>query len=575
VDRKKQTEHQAVRTWRQPSDEFIQKYQLSSSELQSVPDAVLLIIHWFEYALPWVLTKEEQSRAEDWSGRPADDLADLYRWTQALDSSQFEELSSLVKIRDHMLVILERYKENHETRQINWRYHTAHVVADALSKDEFPSPSEAPTGAPLWVRRLYALLDELHTWTEGQEGKPALHAERSQRLLSYRLPSHRPQYTFAEMKASMIASADGPRLHHWTDVQDDAAIRHAIDERSPLEVKFRYSALLQWFPDQRQDAQKELSPDQLREKAYGILKNSLREMGLMANMSFHLCMAALLEQAYPEIALDDLITAVGLDPRSTEARVEMRGQMWHWLRVFSCWEIIGRRKGIYKDPDTKKLIDLQATEALFHISGREDPDGETTFALYDSRPPIVVVLARSAWLNKVADNARILAYFGDIRKLAVIPGGKTSGAWARAIGMALNQIWREEATRTEVVAVGEDRKLTARCRPLTRRELLTMFTPTPSVEEVLGGSSPKRVLEYWSGAIAFLKRDIIGYISEPEPPSERKGRYTVWLDQEVDIRPAQEGVADIAVMAKRAATGRKKRGRPHTARPRGDSKLGE
>jgi len=563
------------RTWRRPSVGYM---GMTEEVLATAPDSWLIAWSWHERAFTWLKENREDdphalylSTTALLKSVPPDDRA---AFDAAIGRRQAEQAALGVPAEPldtdpFALLVNKGPFAGRGLRMVKYaqRANMELRFAELLDHKE---PTPPPPDAPRWTWRLYHLVRDLHEIFQGTEQQaeqdaPSQSVDRTRTLL----PHVRPQYTFAE------ANADAPRLHHWMPLQDEESMRHAIEEGAPLEVKFPYSALLQAFGIAGPDEQSGLSADQRRQKVYGVLKDALCEMGLTANMTFHICMAALLEQTYPEIALDDLIAAVGLDPRSSEERGEMRSQMWHWLRVFSCWEIIGKRKGTYRDPSTRQLIDLQATESLFHISGRKDPDGDAPFALYDSRAPLIVTLARSAWLDRVAGNDRILAYFGDIRKLAVIPGGKTSGAWARAIGMALNQIWREEATRTEVVAVGEDRKLTARCRPFTRRELLTMFTPTPSVEEVLGGSSPKRVLEYWSGAITFLKRDIIGYISEPEPPSERKGRYAVWLDQEVDIRPARDGVADIAAMAKRAAAGRKKRGRPHTTRPRGGSKLGE
>lgn len=53
---------------------------------------------------------------------------------------------------------------------------------------------------------------------------------------------------------------------------------------------------------------------------------------------------------------------------------------------------------------------------------------------------------------------RILADFGNVRKLAVIKAGKPSGAWAQAIGLALQERWRERASYPQPVRVGDDRR---------------------------------------------------------------------------------------------------------------------
>jgi hypothetical protein len=250
-----------------------------------------------------------------------------------------------------------------------------------------------------------------------------------------------------------------------------------------------------------------------------------------------------------------------MTPRSRTERLKMRAQVWRWLVIFSCWQIIGLRKGAYRDRDTGRLLDLRSESPLFHIDRREYAVGEQ-MALDDSTVPVEVTLLRGTWLNQWARDDRILNYFGNVRKLADIPGGQPTGAWARAIGMALFQFWREEVSRVSVVPVGDERTLTARYRLFSRRELLDTFPPEPSVDDILHGANPKRAVTYYKGAIAFLRKGrVIGYYQEPPPPSDRQGWGRAWLDQKVEARPVAEDMKDVALMAARAEAGRKARTR--------------
>ena len=91
---------------------------------------------------------------------------------------------------------------------------------------------------------------------------------------------------------------------------------------------------------------------------------------------------------------------------------------------------------------------------------------------------------------------------------------------ARALG--------ERSASADVNRVGEDSVLTVRFNPFTRRELLDVFPPNPTVDDVLRGPHSKRAQSYWREAIAQLRRaKAVGYYRELEPLSlTRKG----WAD---------------------------------------------
>jgi hypothetical protein len=65
---------------------------------------------------------------------------------------------------------------------------------------------------------------------------------------------------------------------------------------------------------------------------------------------------------------------------------------------------------------------------------------------YDpGQPPVAITYNAGPWIQQWRGNHRVLSYFGDVRKFAALPAGKPSGAWAQAIGLALQQWWREKS----------------------------------------------------------------------------------------------------------------------------------
>ncbi len=86
--------------------------------------------------------------------------------------------------------------------------------------------------------------------------------------------------------------------------------------------------------------------------------------------------------------------------------------------------------------------------------------------------------------------------------------------------------------------------------------LTEYYIANPHVEDILNGPNPKRAQEYWDGAIKHLKRKgVIGSYT-PKAPI-RDGDKSAWLDQPLDIRPANEGLRDTIEIAK--AQARRKR----------------
>jgi hypothetical protein len=219
--------------------------------------------------------------------------------------------------------------------------------------------------------------------------------------------------------------------------------------------------------------------------------------------------------------------------------------------------VIGARRGRYKIGG--KWVDTISHDALFVVTGVERPEQP---ALDMSTPPLTVSIVAGPWLDRFRGNWQILSYFGDVRRVAAIPSGKTPGLMAQSIGLALQQRWRELASYAEVH--GKDGQAVVRFQPFTRSYLLNLFPSGTHVEDLLRGNDPNRTRRYWNEAIGLLEEaGVIGSYRELEPlPAGRQGWQKGWLDQPLDIRPARadaEVVAEIAGSAKAARRRQKKR----------------
>jgi hypothetical protein len=361
------------------------------------------------------------------------------------------------------------------------------------------------------------------------------------------LPSNLPQYTFAELKAASIAMADAPHWRRWTEIEGEEALRHGVPG-SPLEVKFIAGPTARWLglPNSRAS-----------------LWEMLRSLGIRATLAYHVCIATALEQSSVTIALDQLIAAIGQSPRTRADRELMRREVWQYLAVFDAWQIMGRRKGVYRQRGTREPKDLTTFSALIRLTER-GYSGQLALEPND-RPPDEVSFVAGPWLDQARGDPSILSYFGDVRRLAAIPAGKPSGAWAQAIGLTLQQRWREMAASADIGRVGEGKRITTRTQHFTRRSLLDLFPPAPTLDEALQSAhrNRHRVQEYWQEAIGILKQQgIIGFYCEVEPlGGNRYDWVKAWETQPLDIRPSDSGKLAIAQIAAQAQAAQKARAR--------------
>jgi hypothetical protein len=224
------------------------------------------------------------------------------------------------------------------------------------------------------------------------------------------LPTDLPQHTFPEAKVAAMALADGPRLRRWLPVEGELALRHRVSEREPLQTKLLGAPLLDWLG-----------------QAHTLegLQDELRQLGLPAVLLLHVCLGAALESAsdqrlFVRHSIDEMVRAIGWQPRSREERAEARRKVWRWMAVFSALQVIGKRAGRYKDPDTGDAYDLTSRSELLHIAERLDAEQLS----YDpGQPPVAITYNAGPWVQQWRGNHRVLSYFGDVRKLAAIPAG--------------------------------------------------------------------------------------------------------------------------------------------------------
>lgn len=358
-----------------------------------------------------------------------------------------------------------------------------------------------------------------------------------------RMPEALPQATYPEIAALGYAVTDAPTRKGWREAPGGAALVYSR-ERANLQVRFT-------LPTQG-TLEAPAAPDlwALLQLAGGV------DTYLLAQVGAYLA----LRETQVTITLDDLIRLIGWQPRSTKERESMRGAVWQRLKVIDGLTIHGLRPGRYSDPDTGQAIDLTSQDALFRITGTRLP-AQGSFD--PEQVPLEVTFVAGPFIDTHRGNPQVLTWFGDFLPIAGIPGEKPSGAWARSVGLALNQCWRMQAARAQVTHPGEDNALTVRTRPFTRRELLTLFEPSPTAADVLEGPNPARARTYWRDAIKRLElAGVIGYYKEAAAKLPRYGWADVWLGVKLDIRPGlewQEQTAAIAEAAKRAQKRRKRK----------------
>ena len=392
-------------------------------------------------------------------------------------------------------------------------------------------------------------LPDLRVLTTPREQWGTLGVEEVAIPVFQRLPAHIPQATFPEWKGTMLAIADGRTGQYWEGVEGDSALAHRRPDGTPNYVIFQPDPERAWWGT---------------EVTHSLLLEELKQFDPEATMLALVVVGEILREGTARLDIDTLVKAVGWEPRSVEQRAEQRRKVHRWLRNFAGLKLGGTRRGVYRDPMTKEVLPMDSYGALFHIDEISLPAQRTLLPGFAT--PLGFELSAGKWLKPHLGNRQILTQFGEVRRLANIPGGKPSGAWARGIGIALQQGWRQQAARVKVSHAGDENRAVVHFQPFTRKELLGLLNFPPDVNEILAGEHPQRAVGYWNEAVKLLREaGVIGPgrddYRELEPlPETRQGWGAAWLGQTLQIRPGPketEDVVEIHTAAQKAKRARK------------------
>jgi hypothetical protein len=208
-------------------------------------------------------------------------------------------------------------------------------------------------------------------------------------------------------------------------------------------------------------------------------------------------------------------------------------------------QVIGARRGRYKDKHSGKEIDTVIRQAPWRIHSTESPDQPSLFPSDDVPVRVEIVMSRE-W-TELLTSPQFAQYLPLGESLGAIPGNKPSGAWARVIGLALANFWRRNPRAAFDGSI----------RP-TRRELLDRFPPkTGTVESVLYGPHPWRAVEYWYGALKILVRS--GFVAgggeaaytaaEKRKTMPRQEWQEDWLEENIELYPGEDMAHSLNVRA--------------------------
>lgn len=380
------------------------------------------------------------------------------------------------------------------------------------------------------------------------------------------LPAQSEDYaiqTSQEVDALMRAASDGKSGQGWTTDENAATRSHGV-------------------PGARHHVQIALSDD---ERAQGVPLQVLEDLTVAQDPDFNftlLYVSQLLAPSSPIpqnmaavewIDLDDVMSKIGFDPRSTKERLEMRRRVWRYLMFGARASIVGQRSGQYVDKRTGERIETVIDSPPWAILEKEKPAQPQLFPEIQETPLRVRLVASQAWtrLTTLPETAQYLP-MGEL--LGAIPGNKPSGAWARVLGLALASFWRRQPRAA----------LDGSLQP-TRRELLDRYPPkTAPPSEVLNSKNPIRAIEYWQGALQVLVEN--GFlaktgeaalsVAEMRARLPRQEWQSQWLKERVELSPGEKLQVSVEGCAKAlparktrdlGAKSPKKRARKPTQKP--------
>ena len=224
-----------------------------------------------------------------------------------------------------------------------------------------------------------------------------------------------------------------------------------------------------------------------------------------------------------KVALDDIITAIGFDPRTTAQRAEMRRRVWAFIKFGARAEIVGQRSARYQDKLTGKEIETRIESSPWTIASRAMAEQRSLFP--DGDIPLIVELAPSEEWMRLLLNPSTAQFLPCAEILGTIPPARAAGAWARVIGLSLANLWRRKPREA----------LAGTLRP-SRKDLLLQYLPAVSnPRDVLNSSDPRHALRYWANALNILCE--CRFV-------ERKGEAALSYEQMSDAMPRQDWQQD-------------------------------
>ncbi len=498
------------------------------------------------------LLSESEWKSVGDAGRAALVRAGFVSDKQFSECSESEDDELRAACEQYREVSRSRRRENEALASLTERlFDKARRELLSLASDAFPDVSLDPETTwvelrdalselrPDWGLSDASTLKEIWDYLELETEQRAEHERRKEsfdRKVRKQFPESLSQATFHEARNFCLAIADGASQRRWSEIPGEVALRHCV-EGEPLQVKLSFGKPL---------AGTEANAN------YEDLRGELERLNAESVLLFHIALGLALEETHATVELDHLIRLLGWNPRSHQERQQKRREIFHWLTLFDWMTVHGRRPGRYLDPVTGELLDLTVVGKLIMLSELmfAEPGGVFT----DGEPPVMVTLTAGPFVDRFRGNRKVLQDIGNVLKLTELPTGQPSGAWALSIGLALNQLWREQASRAKVARAGDNNRQTVSFdRPFTRYQLLDMFRSEPWVEDILNSSNPKRAQKYWKEAIRLLtNHGLVGHYLELDKfPNNRSGWKEFWLHrQRLDIRPKGQSLSDVVELSR-------------------------
>lgn len=384
---------------------------------------------------------------------------------------------------------------------------------------------------------------------------PSKLAVKSNRIINvpngYQRPEKPKLPAFLEARETATSISNGRDLKCWSQLEGIEAMLHQSPVKTAnFQIRLLPSAAFQqWHGAAGVD----------------VLTRELQSCDFDSVLLFYVCLSWALESPGMRVvtSLDALISAIGQDENARQGEREtLRAKVWRDLLIFDSLEVIGARPGHWREPGAsgekrEKMggDKLHSSDALLRILGHRHTADEV---------PKEVSLIVGDWAAKFQGNREFLSEFGNLRLIATIPARQAAGAWARCIGLNLNQYWREKSAKAIPIThkndAGEVRSQTLKFPAITRRELIfSTLRPNHDVESILNGNDPQRAKTYWNKAVKILQdAGIIGYYKELKPIPMTRWKAD-WLEQPLDIRPKGDALSDALEINVAAAKARKRK----------------